>query len=77
MNGSSKPWDNPASVPQEITLAHALELPYGRDFVAHPPRMPMDVMLDYCEELLARRSIASVLAEPDRFKSSIEFEIKP
>jgi hypothetical protein len=59
-----------------ITLAHELELPEGHDFVAAPPRMPMDVTLAYCEELLAQRSTESILSQPDRAKSPEEFLLK-
>jgi len=37
--------------------------------------MPLDVMLNYCEELLQQRSLPQILAQPDRVKGPIEFEL--
>ena len=60
-----------------ITFAHELQLPPGQDFIAEPVRMPLDEVLDYCEELLTQRSIESILTQPDRVKSPVRFEIPP
>ena len=56
-----------------ISFAHELQLP---DFGGHPveaPRIPLDAVLDYCEELLAQRSPEFHLNQPDRVKSAAEF----
>ena len=58
-----------------ITFAHELDLPDANSFSSHPPRMPLDVMLNYCEELLQHRSLPQILAQPDRVKGPIEFEL--
>ena len=58
-----------------ITFAHELDLPAGKAFGSDPPRMPLDVMLNYCEELLHQRTLAQILAQPDRVKGPIEFEL--
>jgi hypothetical protein len=60
-----------------ITFAHELQLPPGQDFIAEPVRMPLDVVLDYCEKLSALCSIESILTQPDRVKSSVRSEMPP
>jgi hypothetical protein len=78
MSASSKPpAPNPPGNEAWITLTHELDLPDGKDFISAPPRMPFHVTLDLCEELLAQRSVESVLSQPDRVKSAAEFQLLP
>ncbi len=65
----------PPKPDDRTTVAFDLELPPGSHFISRPPRVPLDVMLDYCEELLAQRTVESILAQPDREKSPVPFEL--
>src|SRR5512143_457038 len=60
-----------------IRFAHELKFEDTPRFVSMPPSISLSQMLDYCEELLARREPHSIMNELDRAKSDVEFTLLP